>query len=69
MDFMTELFPECIGLGIEILGLWSVYSMGDKQCDLKALFIMAQGSLEHPLTLMDLQNIKVEKCVLTVFEK
>ena len=69
MDFMTELFPECIGLGIEVLGLWSVYSVGDKQCDLKALLIMAQGSLEHPLTLMDLQNIKVEKCVLTVFEK
>lgn len=43
--------------------------MGDKQCDLKALFIMAQGCLEHPLTLMDLQNIKVEKCVLIVFEK
>ena len=43
--------------------------MGDKQCDLKALFIMARGCLEHPLTLMDLQNIEVEKCVLTVFEK
>ena len=66
---MTELFPECIGLRIEVLGLCSVYSVGDKQCDLKALLIMAQGSLAHPLTLMDLQNIKVEKCVLTVFEK
>ena len=66
---MTELFPECIGLRIEVLGLWSVYSVGDTQCALKAHFIIARGCLEHPLTLMDLHNIEVEKCVLTVFEK
>ena len=63
---MTELFPECIGLGIDVQGLWSAYFVGDKQCCLKALFQKAQGCLEHPLTLMHLQNIKEEKCVSVV---
>lgn len=63
---MTELFPECIGLGIDVLGLWSAYFVGDKQCCLKALIQKTQGCLDHLLTLMDLQNIKEEKCVLIV---
>lgn len=64
---MAELFLDCIGLEIEGLGLWSVYFVGDKQCCfVKALFQMVQGCLENSLTLMELQNIKEETCVLLV---